>query len=124
MIAYIQMEAEKNILGYILSNFDARYGSIVAKCRRTYQGGCLNWQEDRLQLKEHIGIFTIGDCYDLCYKRTSCYGFFLNERRDNCQLFKQGCQRKIESPPDWEYYEMEDCQGIFLILETRAFGSV
>ena len=91
----------------------AFYTSIVGHCiSRKYEGGCLNYETDGLLLQQNYGVFTIQDCYEKCFAYNGCHGFFLNKDNSACDLYKQGCIRRIDSPQYWDYYEMDDCKGI------------
>ena len=83
---------------------------LLGHCTRKYEGGCLNSKD--LLLKIHKGEFTLHGCYQLCLALAGCDGFFISKDGTKCALFKKGCQRKIDSPPRWDYYEMKDCPGI------------
>ena len=96
---------------FIKSNYIHTVEFVNVKCKRKFEGGCLDWNT-RL-LEKHVGTFNLEDCYGLCYKYTGCYGFFLHKDGKKCQLYKEGCERNIQDPPRWDYYEMKECSGIF-----------
>ena len=88
------------------------FQTLLGHCIRKYEGGCSNSKD--LLLKSHIGEFTLHDCYQLCLARLDlgCDGFSLQKDGRTCQLFKKGCQKIIDDPPMWDFYEMKDCPGI------------
>ena len=93
------------------------FSLIAVKCKRKYQGSCENYGEYQLALYTS-GTITIEDCHFLCYLAyPRCHGFYLSTHESSqskCYLFKEGCQQKTNVA--WDYYEMDDCEGIFFIL--------
>ena len=112
MRAFFQIRITWILLHHDKKKFCAFYISIVGECSRKYEGGCLNWHSDGLLLQKNYGVFTIQDCYEKCFAYNGCHGFFLNKGNSACDLYKQGCIRRIDSPQYWDYYEMDDCKGI------------
>ena len=95
---------------------DITFQILLGHCIRKYEGGCSNSKD--LLLKNgkgvHTGEFTLHDCYQLCLAHLDfgCDGFSLQKDGSTCQLFKKGCQRRMDDPPMWDFYEMKDCPGI------------
>jgi len=80
--------------------------ACVTDCRRTYQGGCGNWEEKLLNSYDDRE-YTVSQCHVLCDKEPLCAGFFVGRYDKRCQLYREGCT--YSNNDAWDYYAMADC---------------
>jgi len=86
--------------------FESLASSENTFCRRTYEGGCIRWQD--LALQEYSGVYSVEQCHKLCSETTECDGFFLPKQRSTCDLYKKGCQKSADLR--YDFYAMDDCK--------------
>ena len=99
------------------------YGIKTGPCKRTYEGGCLNWEQKLL--KRHADrSYTVEQCYKLCSNDPNCKGFYMEKLTRDCQLFRAGCTKREDST--YDYYAMADCvtTGLFYFLSYTAINKV
>ena len=80
-------------------------------CSRTYEGGCGNYEQKKLNKEFTDREYTEEECYGLCKAEADCGGFFLGtateDKKGWCYLVREGCTD--DDNPKWDYFAMADC---------------